>query len=121
MFRFHLDEILGCALLLSLPQFSGGRILRSRNPEDHEKCAAVIDVGGQYDPGKGRLDHHQRGFDTKFDFAKYEGKQGADQTENKDIRQPVTKLSSAGLVYMHYGEQLFRERYGNIGTIYPET
>lgn len=49
---------------------------------------AVLDVGGVYDPSCDRFDHHQKGFDEVFGdgFG--------------------TKLSSAGLVYKHYGKEI---------------
>lgn len=46
---------------------------------------AVLDVGGVYDPSRDRYDHHQKGFDEVFGHGF------------------GTKLSSAGLVYKHYG------------------
>ncbi|CAI7817547.1 unnamed protein product, partial [Closterium sp. NIES-53] len=49
---------------------------------------AVMDVGGVYDPCTDRYDHHQRGFSEVFGHGF------------------CTKLSSAGLVYKHYGEEV---------------
>lgn len=54
---------------------------RTRDPAILDTCDIVVDVGGVYDEGKQRFDHHQRGFEEKFGFGF------------------VTKLSSAGLVY----------------------
>ena len=53
-----------------------------------ETCHTVVDVGGVYDDGLKRYDHHQRGFEETF--------------------SPVhkTKLSSAGLVYKHFGREI---------------
>jgi uncharacterized UPF0160 family protein len=48
----------------------------------------LIDVGGEYDPANCRYDHHQRGFEEVFGNGF------------------VTKLSSAGLVYKHYGMEI---------------
>ena len=48
----------------------------------------LIDVGGEYDPGACRYDHHQRGFEETFGHGF------------------TTKLSSAGLVYKHYGLEI---------------
>jgi uncharacterized UPF0160 family protein len=56
-------------------------VKRSRDPTVLETCDIVVDVGGVYDVGKQRFDHHQRGFSEVFGYG-FE-----------------TKLSSAGLVY----------------------
>lgn len=52
----------------------------------------VVDVGGEYDPARHRYDHHQRGFNEVFDA----GKEAFDKI----------KLSSAGLVYKHFGKHI---------------
>jgi uncharacterized UPF0160 family protein len=57
----------------------------SRDPEVLKDLDAVIDVGGEYDSSRHRYDHHQRGFDEVFGHGF------------------STKLSSAGLVYKHFG------------------
>lgn len=51
---------------------------RSRDPAILSQCDAIIDVGGVYQPGNNRFDHHQRGFGEVFGFGF------------------TTKLSSAG-------------------------
>lgn len=55
-----------------------------------ETCHTVVDVGGVYDPTINRYDHHQRTFTTTFP-------------------QHDTKLSSAGLVYMHFGKAIISQ------------
>ena len=67
-----------------------------------EPLDIVIDVGGTYDHALLRYDHHQRGYDERFD----QGKEG------KDGR--CTKLSASGLVYRHYGRQVIQEFYPKI-------
>ena len=57
----------------------------SRDPAVWKDMDVLIDVGGEYDPATCRYDHHQRGFEEVFGHGF------------------VTKLSSAGLVYKHYG------------------
>lgn len=47
-------------------------------------------MGGEYDPAKNRFDHHQRTFTTTF--------------PNHN-----TRLSSAGLVYMHFGRDIIAQ------------
>ena len=36
------------------------RIVRTRNQEELDQCDIVVDVGGVYDPGQHRYDHHQK-------------------------------------------------------------
>jgi len=82
---FHCDEALACFLLRRTKEFEGASVTRSRDPAVLETMDAVVDVGGTYEPEKMRFDHHQKGFEETFD-AKH-----------------MTKLSSAGLVYKHFG------------------
>lgn len=51
-------------------------------------------MGGVYDPVIDRYDHHQRGFDCSFGHGF------------------VTKLSSAGLIYKHYGQEIVAKELG---------
>lgn len=91
---FHCDEVLGCSMLKLLsPQAS---IIRSRDEKVLKTCDIVIDVGGKYDPEKKLFDHHQKEFtltasslipDTNYDI----------------------KLSSAGLIYCHYGKLVLKK------------
>lgn len=62
-------------------------LVRSRDPSVLEPCDIIVDVQGKYEPPK-YLDHHQRGFEETF------------KPEKK------TKLSSAGLVYKHFGRDV---------------
>ncbi|PTB64188.1 metal-dependent protein hydrolase [Trichoderma citrinoviride] len=89
--HFHADEALAVHMLRMLPAYRDSRLLRTRDPKLLEACHTVVDVGGEYDAQRNRYDHHQRGFETTFP-----GKQ--------------TKLSSAGLVYMHFGRALIAQR-----------
>ncbi|GAM89704.1 hypothetical protein ANO11243_077430 [Dothideomycetidae sp. 11243] len=85
--HFHADEALAVYLLRLLPDYHGSGLLRSRDPELLKTCHTVVDVGGVYDDAQKRYDHHQREFDTSFP-------------------SHATKLSSAGLVYMHFGKAI---------------
>lgn len=69
-------------------KFHGAQVIRTRNIEVLDTLDAVLDVGGVYDPSRDRFDHHQKGFDEIL---------GDGFT---------TKLSSAGLVYKHYGAEI---------------
>lgn len=53
----------------------------------------MVDVGGVYDASKNRFDHHQRSFSETFS--------SIDPSKPWNI-----KLSSAGLVYVHFGKQV---------------
>lgn len=69
-------------------KFSKAEIVRSRDPKVLEGLDAVLDVGGVYDPSNDRYDHHQKGFEEAFGYGF------------------TTKLSSAGLVYKHFGKEI---------------
>uniref|UniRef100_A0A0A9X3A9 UPF0160 protein MYG1, mitochondrial n=1 Tax=Lygus hesperus TaxID=30085 RepID=A0A0A9X3A9_LYGHE len=90
---FHCDEVLGCAMLKLL--FPNAKIVRSRKEEVLDKCDIVIDVGGVYDLEKYRFDHHQRGFEET----------ASSLLPGKPWN---IKLSSAGLVYCHFGKDILR-------------
>eukprot|EP00357_Protocruzia_adherens_P033293 CAMPEP_0115010472 /NCGR_PEP_ID=MMETSP0216-20121206/23340_1 /TAXON_ID=223996 /ORGANISM="Protocruzia adherens, Strain Boccale" /LENGTH=335 /DNA_ID=CAMNT_0002378701 /DNA_START=12 /DNA_END=1015 /DNA_ORIENTATION=+ len=85
---FHCDEVLACVMLRHTAQFSDCPIVRTRDPEVLAGCTIVVDVGGVYEPQNLRFDHHQRGFTEVFG-------NGFN-----------TKLSSAGLVYKHFGQEV---------------
>lgn len=77
-------------MLRMLPDYAASTLVRTRDPALLATCHTVVDVGGEYDDGKKRYDHHQRTFDTTFP-------------------NHATKLSSAGLVYMHYGKAIIAQ------------
>ncbi|KAF7196312.1 hypothetical protein HII31_02379 [Pseudocercospora fuligena] len=85
--HFHADEALAVHLLRLLPEYQNATITRTRDPEVLKNCNIVVDVGGVHDDSAFRYDHHQREFNATFP-----GKN--------------TKLSSAGLVWMHYGKRI---------------
>ena len=85
--HFHADEALAVYLLRLLPENKQASIVRSRDPEVLKTCNIVVDVGGVHEHGIARYDHHQREFAVIFP-----GKE--------------TKLSSAGLVWMHHGKSI---------------
>lgn len=77
-------------MLRLLPEYHDSQLIRSRDPARLNTCHTVVDVGGEYDPATNRYDHHQRTFNTVF--------------PNR-----ATKLSSAGLVYMHFGKAIIAQ------------
>jgi uncharacterized UPF0160 family protein len=91
---FHADEVHGAMLLLNyVPEFKGSKLIRSRDKSVLEKLDIVIDVGGEYDFGKLRFDHHQKGFNEYYDKKNGFGN---------------VKLSASGLIFKHYGHQIIR-------------
>jgi uncharacterized UPF0160 family protein len=60
----------------------------SRDPEVWKAMDILVDVGGEYSPGAHRYDHHQRDFNEVLGHGF------------------TTKLSSAGLIYKHFGQEI---------------
>ncbi|KAK3937402.1 metal-dependent protein hydrolase [Diplogelasinospora grovesii] len=90
--HFHADEALAVYMLRThIPTYHNARLIRTRDPALLETCHTVVDVGGEYEPARNRYDHHQRSFNTTFPGR-------------------PTKLSSAGLVYMHFGKEMIARR-----------
>ncbi|GJE86091.1 MYG1 family protein [Phanerochaete sordida] len=85
---FHCDEALAVYLLRLTQEYAGADLKRTRDPAVLDTCTIVVDVGGVYDEAKQRFDHHQRGFTEIFGHGFN------------------TKLSSAGLVYKHFGKEI---------------
>lgn len=86
---FHCDEALAVSMLKLLPKFATHDVLRTRDETKLAQCEIIVDVGGVYNPDTLRFDHHQRSFTCTFD-------------------QRATKLSSAGLVYQHFGREIIQ-------------
>lgn len=91
---FHCDEVLACYMLKLLPVYKDADVVRTRDQEILATCDIVVDVGGVYDNEKKRYDHHQREFNESC------------QSLSQGKKPWVTKLSSAGLVYFHYGREI---------------
>lgn len=79
-------------------EFKDAEIIRTRDPKLLDTLDCLVDVGGTYVPEKYRFDHHQREFNGTLD---------ADHT---------IKLSSAGLVYKHFGHQIIAKLLGTTNT-----
>ncbi|XP_060086338.1 MYG1 exonuclease-like [Ylistrum balloti] len=93
---FHCDEVLACFLLRQLPKYKDAQITRTRDPALLDTCDIVVDVGGIFDAEKNRFDHHQRTF-----------KETMNSLNPK--KHWNTKLSSAGLVYLHFGHEVLKQ------------
>ena len=82
---FHPDDVTAVAIIelfLGTPV----KVFRSRDPQIWAKSDYVFDVGGVYDPARGRFDHHQPEFAEK--------------------RANGIGYSSAGLAWKHFGEKV---------------
>lgn len=84
-------------MLKTLPHFKNHQIVRTRDPTLLETCEIIVDVGAEFgkidtDPSRLRFDHHQASFSEVF---------GRGHTK--------VKLSSAGLIYKYYGQQIIYE------------
>ncbi|KAL1957881.1 hypothetical protein VTO42DRAFT_5446 [Malbranchea cinnamomea] len=105
--HFHADEALAVYLLRLLPAYESSPLVRTRDPAALAKCDIVVDVGGEYDPARHRYDHHQRTFQATFP-------------------RHTTRLSSAGLVYLHFGKAIIAQHmslpvdHEDVSTLYEK-
>jgi len=83
-------------MLKILPECQDADIVRSRDEAVLGECDIVVDVGAAYDPERHRYDHHQRSFADTMHTLSAGGKPW------------VTKLSSAGLVFHHFGRDVIQ-------------
>jgi len=91
---FHCDEALACFFLRQTNRFRNSNIVRSRNQNVLDSLSILVDVGSIYDPASLRFDHHQSSFKETFS-PKYN-----------------IKLSSAGLIYLHFGKEVLSNLTG---------
>ena len=85
---------------MHLCRYKDAEIVRTRDPALLDQCSIVVDVGGVFDAERQRFDHHQKTFSHTMN--------SLDTTKKWTI-----KLSSAGLVYFHYGREIIA---GILGT-----
>ncbi|ETW87238.1 hypothetical protein HETIRDRAFT_59247 [Heterobasidion irregulare TC 32-1] len=90
---FHCDEALAVFLLKQTTTYHDAEVKRTRDPKILDTCDIVVDVGAVYDESIKRFDHHQRGFTEVFGHGF------------------STKLSSAGLIYKHFGREIIANRF----------
>jgi uncharacterized UPF0160 family protein len=90
--NFHADDVFACATLSLWAKKQGYDCVITRTREAHivAKADIVVDVGMEYDPQRGRFDHHQRG--------------GAGTHENG------VPYASFGLVWKHYASFICGKR-----------
>lgn len=91
---FHCDEVLATTMLLYTTKYANSIIIRTRVQEVLNTLDIVADVGAIYDHEKARYDHHQETFTDVWD-------------DSKD-KYKITALSSAGLIYKHYGKEVIQ-------------
>ncbi len=87
---FHADDVFGVAVLLLL--YPQAELVRTRDPATIASADFAVDVGGEWDPERGRFDHHQRGF--------------------SGARPNGVVYASAGLVWETFGVQLVAQLIG---------
>lgn len=88
--EFHADDVIAAAVLLGL--FPEANIVRTRNRKVLAETDVVFDVGGEYDPNRGRYDHHQR--------------------EGAGARKNGVPYAAAGLIWEHFGRDYLRRIFG---------
>lgn len=89
---FHADDVVAVAILMGA-LYNPIKVARTRDPKVLEIADILVDVGGEYDPKRGRFDHHQK------DFVE---------------THPWTRIpyASAGLVWREFGRQYLRSNGG---------
>ena len=92
----HADDAFGVAVLAAL--FPDHVLLRTRDPDEIASADFAVDVGGEWDPGRGRFDHHQREFD---------GARVRADEEGRPVR--AEPYASAGLVWREFGPAYVRQ------------
>ena len=94
---FHADDVMACAMLKKHPNYKNAKIERTREESILDQCDIVVDVGRRFSHQARRYDHHQEDFDLTME------KISRGKIKSK------TKLSSAGLIFFYYGEEIIRE------------
>jgi uncharacterized UPF0160 family protein len=89
---FHADDVFASVVLAGA--LDGTRLVRSREPGRIASADIVFDVGGIYDPARGRFDHHMR-----------------DRPLRPDGETPY---SSVGLVWRDYGRAMLGRTLGDL-------
>ena len=109
---FHCDEVMATSMLLRTKEFENSIIVRTREQDILDQLDIQCDVGAVYDPSKNRFDHHQRSFTTHWWTEEDEKTAQANKVAEEngepvnEIKKPITKLSSAGLIFKHFGKEV---------------
>ena len=99
---FHADDVFGVGILMGV--FPIHTLIRTRNNVQIEAADFAVDVGGIWDAGVGRFDHHQRSF---------KGARPADSVDGEEVTGVA--YASAGLVWSEYGEAYINALAGRSG------
>jgi uncharacterized UPF0160 family protein len=91
--KFGCADVLACAMLRALPQYKSAEIVRTSEGCILQGCDVVVGVGGVFRAKKKRFDCHQDDFAHTV----------ASLVPGKSW---TTRLSSAGLIFVHFGTQL---------------
>lgn len=104
----HADDAFGVAVLTGL--FPDHVLVRTRDPEEIARADFAVDVGGEWDPARGRFDHHQREFD---------GARARTDAQGQQVR--AEPYASAGLVWREFGPAYVRQLAQRMGHPLDET
>jgi len=79
-------------MLMYTKQYADAVIVRTRDQEVLNTLDILVDVGSEYKPETLRFDHHQKTFTDTWD--------------NENEKYKGIRLSSAGLIFRHYGREV---------------
>jgi uncharacterized UPF0160 family protein len=97
---FHTDEVVAVMIIRLSEKNKDAVIMRTRDINKLNKCDIVVDVGGIFDPNILRFDHHQKGcIESWFKPSLW------------DWFYPRVMLSSAGMVWRHFGQDIIKELF----------
>jgi uncharacterized UPF0160 family protein len=99
---FHADDVFGVGVLMGV--FPSHTLVRTRHDELIDAADFAVDVGGSWDPAKGRFDHHQRGFNGARPAHPVAGEQANG-----------VGYASAGLVWSAHGAAYVAALAGGLG------
>lgn len=86
---------MACYLLKQIDAYKDAEIIRTRDKAILDTLDIVVDVGDVYDPSNNRFDHHQQSFTDTF---------GGNFNS--------VRLSSAGLIWKHFGKEVIQKISG---------
>ena len=119
---FHCDEVMATTMMLYTKQWENSIIVRTRDQPILDRLDAQVDVGAIYDPANGRFDHHQGDFINHWWEDTTTENEGADPKKwpREVLKKPaegvkagektkaITRFSSAGLIYKHFGKEVIK-------------
>lgn len=99
---FHADEVFAISAIGMVHKYD---LIRTRNLKELDEATILIDIGGVYDPAKGRFDHHQKGGagtrDNGVPYASF-------GVVWRSFGPEVCALALSDAPYMGYEEVVFR-------------